>query len=206
MSFRSFSLIFAVVLGLGTVSAATQEKTQGAMPNFKIAKDQLSTAPAPEFNPATPGTRLYNTEEISGGGVRIEDAAAPEGAAISHSAKKTQDQLAKLHEEGFTFGLYEKTWKKMLLIGYVLNNRIPQDEKYHWYYTGTTALYPGLVLWMHLNWELSAELGRYYNAASPDQEYQIYALLKFQGPGYVNESKQQGDIRLAQIALVPVKK
>jgi len=94
----------------------------------------------------------------------------------------------------------------MLQVGYVLKNRLPQDEKYHWYYMGNTVLYPQLVLWMHQNWGLSVELGKYYDAAVPDQEYKIYGLLKFQGPGYVKDSKQPGDIRLAQIALVPIKK
>lgn len=203
---KVFITICATIFGINALSAAAPENGKGKMPNFKIAKTQLSTSPAAKFDQAAPGIRLFNIDDIRGGGVRIKDADAPEGTAISHAEKKTEAQRVDLHKRTFTFGIYEKTWKKMLQVGYVLKNRLPQDEKYHWYYMGNTVLYPQLVLWMHQNWGLSVELGKYYDAAAPDQEYKIYGLLKFQGPGYVKDSKQPGDIRLAQIALVPIKK
>ena len=203
MLHHSSVFVFAILLGIGILTAADAPKNE---PKLKIMKNQFPTLPAKNFDPKAEGIIIIDAATICRAGVRIEDDSAPEGKAVSHSEKKKEAELENLHNGGFIFGFYEKKHKKMLQVGYVLAKHIPQDGKYHWYHLGTMPIYSGSVLWMHKNWGLSAELGNYVDVSAPDREYRIYGLLKFQGPGYVKNSKQRSDIRLAQIALLPIEK
>ncbi len=149
------------------------------------------------------GVILLETKDIKGGGNHLADADAPKGKTISISASKSKEQAEEMHKKPFVFGLYEKDSQKHLLSGRVFAANMPQDEKYHWYCIGTTRLYRGLILWLHQSWILSWKIGQNFNSATPEKSYKVYVLLKFQGKGYVKDSKKQSDIRLARAALVP---
>ena len=169
------------------------------------AKMEKVYKPLNDFDPMKEGVILLETSDIKGNGNHLNDADAPKGKTISISATKSKEEAEKMHKKTFVFGLYEKDSQKHLLSARILPANIPQDEKYHWYCIGTTRLYYGLNLWIHESWTLSWKVGQNFNSATPEKNYKIYVLLKFQGKGYVKDSKQQSDIRLARAALVPQK-
>ncbi|MBO4633146.1 MAG: DUF4838 domain-containing protein, partial [Lentisphaeria bacterium] len=167
------------------------------------AKPEDVCKPLNDFDPMKEGVILLETKDIKGGGNHLVDADAPKGKTISISASKSKEQAEEMHKKPFVFGLYEKDSQKHLLSGRVFAANMPQDDKYNWYSIVTTRLYRGLILWLHQSWILSWKIGQNFNSATPEKSYKVYVLLKFQGKGYVKDSKKQSDIRLARAALVP---
>ena len=168
------------------------------------AKPGGAWKPLNDFDPMKEGVILLETKDIQGGGSHLADPDAPKGKTISISASKSKEQAEEMHKKTFAFGFYEKDSQKYLLTRNVSAADIVQDEKYHWYCIGTTRLYRGLILWLHQSWILSWKLGKNFNSLFPEKSYKVYVFLKFQGKGYVKDSRQQSDVRLARAALVPL--
>ncbi len=162
----------------------------------------VRTVPLADFTARHPAAKMIGFAEIPCSGRKVSDQDSPSGKAFSHSSNYSSEMREKRHRRPFVFGLYERTYAKHLVHGSVSSKVIPQDEKYHWYYAGTTGLYPSLSFWMHWTWGLQVSLGRFYDAENPDKKYEIYFLMKLQGPAYVKNSENLNDVRLAAIALV----
>lgn len=162
----------------------------------------VRTVPLADFTARHPAAKIIGFAEIPCSGRKVSDQDSPSGKAFSHSSNYSSEMREKRHRRPFVFGLYERTYAKHLVHGSVSSKVIPQDEKYHWYYAGTTGLYPSLSFWMHWTWGLQVSLGRFYDAENPDKKYEIYFLMKLQGPAYVKNSENLNDVRLAAIALV----
>ena len=161
----------------------------------------VKAVPIADFAAAHPRAKIIPLEKISCHNTKVADSDSPYGKAFSHSAKYSPEKRKERHKRMFTFCIYEKTYGKYLVHGSIKPDVIPQDEKYHWYYAGTTRLYPSLALVMHWTWGLQAGLGRFYDENDPDKKYEIYFLMKHQGPAYVKNSEKPNDVRLAAIAL-----
>ena len=127
---------------------------------------------------------------------------APDGKAYSLAAKWLPEDNKLKHNKGFLYGMYEQTNAHYVATCSLAKGTMPQDEKYHWYYAGNTCLYPKLILYIHWTWMLDVRLGKLFNEADPNQSYDIYVLLKLQGPAYVKDSTSTNDIRLARFAVL----
>ncbi len=145
---------------------------------------------------------VYEFNKTPSSGFSVTDNTAPDGKAHSLAAKWTPEENKGRHDKGVVFGMYEQTNAHYVSSCSVAKEDLPQDEKYHWYYVGNTALYPRLVIYIHWTWELGVQPSKYYDANNPDQSYDIYILLKFQGPAYVKGSTAINDVRLARMAFV----
>ena len=161
----------------------------------------IKVVPIADFAKKHPQAKIIGFAKVPCNGTNINDTDSPYGRAFSHSAKYTEKQRAERHKRQFVFGLYEKSYTKYLVHGTIVPKDIPQDEKYHWYYAGTTRLYKSLSLWMHWTWGLSVGINRFYDDNKADKKYAIYFLLKLQGPAYVKNSTSPNDVRLAAVAL-----
>ena len=164
----------------------------------------VRAVPIENFAEKHPQAKIIEFAEIPCGSLKINDSDSPYGRTFSHSGKYTEKQREERHKRQFVFGLYEKSYTKYLVHGTIVKNDIPQDEKYHWYYAGTTRLYKSLSLWLHWTWGMSVGMNKFYDENNPDKKYAVYFLLKLQGPAYVKDSKSLNDVRLAAIALEEV--
>lgn len=164
----------------------------------------IKAVPVTDFAQKHPQAKIIEIGKISCSSVKVNDADSPYGRAFSHSGKYSAKQREERHKRQFIFGMYEKSYTKYLVHGSIAPNVIPQDEKYHWYYAGTTRMYNKLSLWLHWTWGMSVSLGKYYDENNPDKKYAVYFLIKHQGSAYVKDSKSLNDIRLAAIALEEV--
>ena len=161
----------------------------------------VQAAPLADFAQKYPQAKIIEFSKLPCGNLKVNDADSPYGRAFSHSGKYSEKQRAERHKRQFVFGLYEKGYTKYLVHGTIKPNAVPQDEKYHWYYAGTTRLYKSLSLWMHWTWGMSISLNKFYDENNPDKKYNVYFLIKLQGPAYVKNSKSLNDVRLAAVAL-----
>jgi hypothetical protein len=83
-------------------------------------------------------------------------------------------------------------------------DRIPQDEKYHWYRVGQFELGENSILW-GFYWTLQANLSAYYRIADGIRNANFvtgWVHLKITGPAYVKDSKKENGIFVDQIILV----
>ena len=145
---------------------------------------------------------VYDFEKTTSSGVSVDDAAAPEGKAYSIAAKWTPKENFSKHANKLVFGMYNQATAYYVSSCSVPKENLPQDEKYHWYYVGNTALSPKLIVYIHWTWSLNVQPGKFYDAKNAKQSYDIYILLKAQGPAYVKDSTQINDIRVARMAFV----
>lgn len=171
------------------------EKTQG-----------VKAVPIADFENKHPQAKIIELPGIYCTNMKISDSDSPSGKAYSHSGKYSAKQREERHKRAFVFGMYENNYSKYVVHGSIAKNVIPQDEKYHWYYAGTTRLYKSLSLWLHWTWGLKTWLGRFYDENNSDKKYNVYFLMKLQGPAYVKNSTSLNDVRLAGLALEEVTK
>ena len=164
-------------------------------PTQNFASKPLDAIPAED-------AMVYPFDKTVSSGISVTDNAAPDGKAYSLAALWTPEENKDRHDRGVVFGMYEQANAHYVSNCTVPADILPQDERYHWYHVGKTALYPRLVLYIHWTWELNVQPNKYYDANNPNQEYDIYILLKAQGPKYVKGSTQINDLRVARMAFV----
>ncbi len=164
-------------------------------PNQNITAKPLDNIPAE-------GAVVYAFKDTHSAGIPLTDNDAPDGQAYSIAGKWTPEENKGRHDKGFIFGMYEQANAHYVSTCSLPRGTVPQDEKYHWYYAGNSCLYPRLILYIHWTWLLNVQPGKYYDENDPNQSYDIYVLIKLQGPAYVKGSTSINDVRVARIALL----
>lgn len=129
---------------------------------------------------------------------RVEFVDMPDAAA--GKAFRTADTEKHF---GIVFGLYDHETKKNLASVSVPLEKIPQDEKFHYYSLGKVTLTPQSLLWVHPTWLLNQNLGQFYSRIlEADNECEIFVSVKAEGPRYSKGSTKPDAITLDRILLV----
>jgi hypothetical protein len=149
-----------------------------------------------------PEAVIYDFRNTKSSGIPVTDNDAPDGKAYSLDAKWLPEESKGKHNKGFLYGMYERKNAHYVATCNIAKGTMPKDEMYHWYYAGNTCMYPNLILYIHWTWSLDVQLGKLFNKQEPNQSYDIYVLLKLQGPAYVKGSASTNDIRVARFATV----
>ncbi len=178
-----------------------EEKKSGA--KYPIPKSlegrELYEITFPEFNCA---------KSLAFYGVRFnDDKEAAGGKALGVDKTERIADIDGFHAKKFNIGFQDRTNKRSLRVMTLPKNKIPKDEKFHFYPAGTVTLAPSTLLWMHETWYLQQDLSNMYNAKDPGgNRYEVYVSLKFTGPAYVKDSKSQNGFWMDRILLVRPKK
>ena len=137
-------------------------------------------------------------------GVRVnDDKEAAGGKALGVDKTERIADIDAFHAGNFNIGFQDRTNKRSLQVMLLPKNKIPGDEKFHFYPAGTVTLAPSTLLWMHETWYLQQDLSNMYNAKDPGgNRYEVYVSLKFTGPAYVKGSRSQNGFWLDRILLV----
>lgn len=81
------------------------------------------------------------------------------------------------------WGLYGTADKK-----FVNGNAIQADDipgpGYHWYKMGSFPIDPGMYAYFFWSWIIQADVDNAYDAAKPDQKFDVWARIKFEGPRF----------------------
>jgi hypothetical protein len=148
----------------------------------------------------------FNVKSLASYGTQIiSDSAAAGGKAIEISLTKRNINPAKFHAKmakSLRFAVYSDSQKKNLSESALRGNKIPQDEKYHFYKIGTASLDQNCMIWT-ADWLIQHKLDNLF-VHGEKSKYTFWISLKLQGPAYVTGSKLPNAIRCDRIIAVPV--
>lgn len=147
----------------------------------------------------------------NGANTLVDDSDSVTGKAMVTPKKHYEKDFTKMHDMSKTgdsgyspidFGAFDSGNKKAM--AWQFNERIPKDEKYHWYKIGTYDIYSGSFVWGFF-WFTRCDLSGYWipNDGMPDLNiWDIYVSVKITGPAYVNGSTKSNEIYWDQVMLV----
>jgi hypothetical protein len=135
---------------------------------------------------------------------RVNDPDAVIGKAWRLDASMTGTEGK--HDQLPEFGLSDcVSVPKFLTKQVIAREKIPADEKYHWYLAGCMKATTTMYFWAHSSWGLASRLFMSYDASLPDQKtYEVYASIKLEGPGYVPGSAKTNVFSIDRLILVEV--
>ena len=139
-----------------------------------------------------------------------DDPEAAGGKALVTKAKKdTMHGMNQTAVKNFTpldFGLFDSKTKRRL--HWHFDEKVPQDEKYHWYNVGQFDLGTHTFLW-GFYWHTRCNLANFHRVADGIENanfWSVWVSVKVTGPLYVKGSKKKNEIYWDQVMLVGRKK
>jgi hypothetical protein len=100
------------------------------------------------------------------------------------------------------WGLYD-TANKVGLNGTAIDVHDVPGRGYHWYQMGTFKVRPAYYLYFFWSWIIQLDLDNAVDARQPDQEFDIWARIKFEGPMFPHGRAEDPDaICVERIILV----
>ena len=127
----------------------------------------------------------------------IEDPEAAGGKAVGFMdgilpKRTTAAELKKRlsSERGLSLGVYNYHDRVYLAKTSLPREVLPTDEKYHWYYLGRLTISEKCFLWLHWSWRSQLPLREYYDPSELNNDVEIYARIKVQGPNFVKGSQK----------------
>lgn len=85
------------------------------------------------------------------------------------------------------WGLYDQAERKGMGSAQIKPEDVP-GPGYHWYKLGDYAIGPSYYLYFFWSWIIQVDLGSAYDEAKPDQKFEIWARIKFEGPAFPHGS------------------
>jgi hypothetical protein len=85
------------------------------------------------------------------------------------------------------WGLYDQAERKGIGSAQIKPEDVP-GPGYHWYKLGDYAIGPSYYLYFFWSWIIQVDLGSAYDEAKPDQKFEIWARIKFEGPAFPHGS------------------
>jgi len=100
------------------------------------------------------------------------------------------------------WGLYGTVDKKFVGGAPIKAEDIP-EAGYHWYKMGTFPVEPGYYLYFFWSWIIQLDVDNVYDPAKPDQQFECWARIKFEGPRFPHAKPGETDaICVERVVLV----
>ncbi len=97
------------------------------------------------------------------------------------------------------WGVYDKKSTKGIISATIQPNEVP-GPGYHWYKLGTTPIGPGYYVYFFWSWIIQVDVGAAHSADAPDQKFDVWARMKFEGPDFPHG--QEGDANAISVERV----
>jgi hypothetical protein len=81
------------------------------------------------------------------------------------------------------WGLYATVEKKSVGSQAIRAEDIP-GPGYHWYRMGAFPIAPGVYVYFFWSWIIQVEVDNVFDPAEPDQKFEVWARIKFEGPRF----------------------
>ncbi|OIO97617.1 MAG: hypothetical protein AUJ92_03225 [Armatimonadetes bacterium CG2_30_59_28] len=102
------------------------------------------------------------------------------------------------------WGLYGVQQKKFIGGNPIKAEGIP-GPGYHWYKMGSFAVEPSYYAYFFWSWIIQVDIDNAFDAGKPDQEFEAWARIKFEGPRFPHAKPDQKDaIYVERLVLVEV--
>jgi hypothetical protein len=82
-----------------------------------------------------------------------------------------------------SWGLYSTTEKRSGGAGTIKPEDVP-GPGYHWYKMGTFPVAPGYYAYFFWSWIIQVDVDSAFDPAGPDQKFDVWARIKFEGPRF----------------------
>jgi hypothetical protein len=74
---------------------------------------------------------------------------------------------------------------------------------YHWYKMGSFPMAPGYYVYFFWSWIIQADVEGAFDPARPDQKFEVWARIKFEGPRFPHSKPGEKDaIYVERLVLV----
>ncbi len=104
----------------------------------------------------------------------------------------------KLHKFPIPLGICNREINRTICRIYL--KEAPADEKYHWYKIGTAVIAKRNVIYA-ADWSISINVNDIFQEGG-DNEYEVWASFKIQGPAYVKGSTKTNELALDRAVLI----
>ncbi|MFA6240065.1 MAG: DUF4838 domain-containing protein [Candidatus Hydrogenedentales bacterium] len=152
---------------------------------------QAAYVPLPEqFKNVPPGT-LFDflagaTRNWNDEAKRVQDAEAESGVA---NRLELSDEDMKKYALPMPWGLYDRN-SKQGSSAQIKPEDVP-GPGYHWYKLGNYPVAPSMYLYFFWSWIIQVDLGGAVDSAHPEQPFEVWARIKFEGPGFPHGKPEQ---------------
>ena len=117
-----------------------------------------------------------------------------------HAKKLPGSTSLEFHKLPFKMGLYTVETKTFHTTYELPEDKIPQDEKYHWYTLGKFEITPRTYIWFHWTWRLQQYVDSVF-VKDGDNFWNIHVSVKLTGEPYVKGSKSEPRVLVDRIIL-----
>ncbi len=126
---------------------------------------------------------------------RVPDAEAESGITnrLELDAELFRDPKAdagRSYRLPMPWGLYNQAAKDFTRRGVIKPEEVP-GPGYHWYKMGTFVVRPTDYVYFFWSWIIQVDVGSAYSADAPDQQFEVWACIKFEGPGFPHGKAEQ---------------
>ncbi|MBE6394822.1 MAG: DUF4838 domain-containing protein [Lentisphaerae bacterium] len=138
----------------------------------------------------------------------LTDPEAAGGKAVGFTegilpSRTTPSELVKRlkNDRGISLGVYDFHNRRYQAKSNLPEQKIPTDEKYHWYSLGRLTLTEKCFLWMHWSWCMQLQLRAYYDTSGLNNDVEIFVHLKVQGPNIAKGSKKPNTYAVDRVVI-----
>ncbi len=140
----------------------------------------------------TPAAAIYDyTADLSRNyqeeAKRVPDAEAESGVS---NRLELSDEDMKRYTLPMPWGLYDTVNKRVPGTAVIHAEDIP-GSGYHWYRLGTFPMGQSYYVYFFWSWVIQFDLDNAVDPEHPDQSYEVWASIKFEGPGFPHAKPDQ---------------
>jgi hypothetical protein len=130
---------------------------------------------------------------------RVPDAEAE--SSITNRLELSDEDMEK-YKLPMPWGLYDPASKKGLGSASIQPEVVP-GPGYHWYKLGTFQVTPSAYVYFFWSWIIQVRVDAVVDPDRPDQEFDVWARVKFEGPGFPHSKPDQKNaISVERVVLV----
>lgn len=114
------------------------------------------------------------------------------------------DQDMQKYKLPMGWGAYDSAGKRGLGSATIKPEDVP-GPGYHWYKVGPAPMTPSACAWFFWSWIIQFPVGSAADPQHPDQKFEVWARIKFEGPGFPHgKPDQKNAICVERVVLVRV--
>lgn len=111
---------------------------------------------------------------------RVADTEAESGQT---NRLELSDQDVQKYKLPMSWGLYDAVNKRNVGLHTIQTSDVA-GPGYHWYKMGTFAIQPSCYIYFFWSWVIQLDIDGVIDPVHPDQKYEIWARIKFEGPAF----------------------
>jgi hypothetical protein len=131
----------------------------------------------------------------------VKDPEAETGITIKLDLTDKDLESPEKYTLPMPWGLYATDEKRSVGSNAIRRDDIP-GPGYHWYRMGTFPIPPSAYVYFFWSWIIQADVDNVFDPAKPDQKFEVWARIKFEGPRFPHAKPADKDAIYVERLLV----